>query len=110
MTEQTVSDESWARAVLGIGPQAGRSDVQRAFRSLSKTRHPDHGGTGEAFDELLTAYELLRSTGVEPVAAWVTGCDDAPSMSRMAWDSRPPPPRRRTFRQLFADALREQRH
>lgn len=107
MTGQTARDESWARAVLGIGPLAGRSEVQRAFRGLSKTRHPDHGGTGDAFDELLAAYELLRSADPEPLAAWVIG-DEAPSMSRMAWDSRPRP-RRRSFRHLFADALREQR-
>lgn len=107
MTARTRPDESWARGVLGVGPKAGRSEVQRAFRALSKSRHPDHGGASEAFEELLVAYELLRSIDPEPLVSWITG-DDGPSMSRMAWDSRPRP-KRRAFRHVFADVLREQR-
>ena len=106
MNDPAAPEESWARAVLGIGPKAGRREVQRAFRALSKTRHPDHGGSSDAFDELLAAYELLRGVDPEPLAAWITG-DDGSSMSRMAWDSRPRP-RRRTFRHVFADVLRQQ--
>lgn len=101
------SSESWARSVLGVGPRAGRGEVQRAFRALSKIRHPDHGGAPDAFEELLRAYELLRSIGPEPLVAWITGDEDG-SVGRIAWDSRPRP-RRRTFRHVFADVLREQR-
>ena len=101
-------DETWARTVLGLGPRAGRTEVQHAFRALSKGRHPDHGGSTIAFEELLGAYELLRTIDPEPVTAWITG-DDRSTVSRVAWDSRPRPSRR-SFRQVFADALREQRH
>ena len=100
-------DESWARGVLGVGPRAGRSEVQQAFRSLSKSLHPDVGGHSEAFDELLGAYELLRSIGPEPAVAWVTA-DEMSRPGRFAWDS-PPRPRPRRFRHVFADVLREQR-
>ena len=100
-------DESWARSVLGVGPRAGRGEVQFAFRSLSKALHPDLGGRTEAFEELLCAYELLRTVGPEPSVAWVTG-EEMSSMGRFAWDSRPRP-RPRRFRQVFADVLREQR-
>lgn len=107
MTDPEPTEESHARSVLGIGPKAGRSEVQRAFRALSKARHPDHGGPPGAFEELLGAYELLRSIDPEPIGSWITGDEDG-SMRRIAWDSRPRP-RRRTFRHVFADALREQR-
>ena len=102
-------DESWARGVLGVGPRAGRSEVQQAFRSLSKSLHPDLGGHAEAFDELLGAYEVLRSIGPEPAVAWVTG-DEMSRSGGVFWDSRPPlRPRPRRFRHVFADVLREQR-
>ena len=100
-------DEPWARSVLGVGPKAGRSEVQHAFRDLSKSLHPDVGGQVEAFEELLCAYELLRSAAPEPVVAWVTG-EEMAGMGRFAWDSRPRP-RPRRFRHVFADVLREQR-
>ncbi len=101
------SDEAWARSVLGVGPLAGRSEVQHAFRDLSKRLHPDVGGHADAFETLLRAYEVLRSIGPEPAVDWVTG-DEMASSSRFAWDVRPRP-RPRRFRQVFADALREQR-
>lgn len=107
MSTRGSAEEARARSVLGVGPRAGRSEVQRAFRALSKARHPDHGGADDDFEELLSAYELLRSIDSEPVAAWITG-DEVASVSRIAWDSRPRP-RRRTFRHVFADVLREQR-
>lgn len=107
MSPTHTKDESWARTVLGLGPRAGRGEVQQAFRMLSKTRHPDLGGSSDAFEELLTAYEILRSSDSEPLTAWITG-DEVPTMSRFAWDSRPKP-KQRTFRDVFADALRQQR-
>lgn len=32
-------------------------EIKRAYRELAKTKHPDHGGSSEAFGELTSAYE-----------------------------------------------------
>lgn len=34
-----------ARAVLGVGDQAGADEVKEAYRRLVGRCHPDHGGT-----------------------------------------------------------------
>lgn len=45
--------------VLGLKPECNVSQVRAAFRRLSKTMHPDAGGTHESFAQLSWAHELL---------------------------------------------------
>lgn len=37
--------EAEARALLGVGPQATRAEIQAAWRRLMARAHPDQGGT-----------------------------------------------------------------
>lgn len=50
-----------AYAVLGIAPGAAVEDVKKAYRALSKTHHPDRGGSEAKFKEINHAYELVMS-------------------------------------------------
>lgn len=50
---------SW-RAVLGIGPQAGRNEIETAFRRLARERHPDRGGS----DADMAALNAARQEGL----------------------------------------------
>ncbi len=94
-----------ARETLGVGPNAGADEIRRAFRSVSKSAHPDHGGTAERFAEVHDAYDLLREEGADPVGEWfVDGIGDPPDV-RVVYDS-PPRRVRRSFQQVFAEALR----
>lgn len=45
--------------VLGVAPDAPEAVVKGAYRELLKERHPDHGGSREAFDELQNAKESM---------------------------------------------------
>lgn len=45
--------------VLGIDRSATAKELRAAYRKLSRTRHPDRGGTNEAFQELTAANTLL---------------------------------------------------
>lgn len=45
------------RQVLDLGARPTREMVEPAFRTLAKTRHPDHGGTASDFAELTAARE-----------------------------------------------------
>ena len=52
------------RQVLDLGARPTREMVETAFRTLAKTRHPDHGGTASAFAELTAAREqALKEIG-----------------------------------------------
>jgi hypothetical protein len=44
-------------AVLGLTPPVTADQVKAAYRRLSKTAHPDHGGSVQAFVILRDAYE-----------------------------------------------------
>lgn len=46
--------------VLGVLPDAPAADIKSAYRSLSKTKHPDQGGSEAEFNELKLAYDVLR--------------------------------------------------
>lgn len=50
-------DNPYAR--LGIGRNATAADVTRAFRDLSRTQHPDHGGNTENYQRIVAARNLL---------------------------------------------------
>lgn len=43
------------RDVLGLSGTIIRADIEAAFRTLAKQRHPDHGGTDAAMAELMAA-------------------------------------------------------
>jgi hypothetical protein len=56
----------WALGVLGLGngheaPVPARGDVQRQFRDLLRSAHPDHGGdTDEAAQRIADLTEARR--------------------------------------------------
>jgi hypothetical protein len=75
------SERRWAMEVLGLGAEmkVERTDIQKRFRRLLRTAHPDHGGesvgAAERIAELTEARELLlaglapaRSNGAEEKA------------------------------------------
>lgn len=51
--------KNW-RAVLGVFPDATLEAVERAYRALLMTRHPDKGGSHEAMAELNAARDQAR--------------------------------------------------
>jgi len=46
-------------AVLDLEFDATIDDIKKAYKTLAKIRHPDKGGSNEAFNELKEAYEWL---------------------------------------------------
>jgi hypothetical protein len=55
-----------ARAVLGLAADADARAVQRRFRELARTLHPDRGGDATAFAAAHTAYAVLLDVGDAP--------------------------------------------
>lgn len=51
---------SAARKVLRVKKTATLKEIHESYRRLAKKRHPDRGGSDEAFCELQSAYELLK--------------------------------------------------
>lgn len=47
--------------VLGVGKQAGASEIKKAYFKLAKEHHPDKGGDSEKFKEIQAAYEVLSN-------------------------------------------------
>ena len=56
--------------LLGLDHDATTADVRRAYRTAAKIHHPDKGGDGELFKEIVNAYETLSDE-------WRRGCYDA---------------------------------
>lgn len=53
-----------ARAVLGVKPDAGRAEINAAYKRLMKKHHPDHGGSDYFAARINMAKDvLLRHTG-----------------------------------------------
>ncbi len=48
--------------LLGVAEDAPYQEVQRSFRRMVKTTHPDGGGDARAFDALVRAFEDIRRT------------------------------------------------
>lgn len=46
-----------ALAMFGLSPNCSKADVKRAYKRLAPSKHPDTGGSHEAFIELNEAYE-----------------------------------------------------
>ena len=54
--------EAEARAMLGVGPDATRAEIQSAYARLMRMVHPDHGGApGLAVQLNLARERLLKS-------------------------------------------------
>ena len=51
--------ERRARALLGVGPRAGRTEILEAHKRLIAVVHPDRGGTNEQVHEANAARDLL---------------------------------------------------
>ena len=51
--------ETEARSILGVGPDAGRADVQAAYARLMRMAHPDKGGTDGLAAQLNAARDRL---------------------------------------------------
>lgn len=47
--------------VLGVNRDANAKTIQKAYYKLARERHPNVGGTKEAFQELQGAYEVLSN-------------------------------------------------
>jgi hypothetical protein len=48
-----------ARAMLGVGPQAGAAEIQAAYARLMRRAHPDQGGTSGLATQLNIARDRL---------------------------------------------------
>ena len=51
--------ESQARSILGVGPDAGREEIQAAYRRLIERVHPDKGGAAGLAAQLNAARDRL---------------------------------------------------
>lgn len=45
---------------LGVKSSASQDEIKQAFRSLSKTHHPDAGGDAESYKAISEAYQTLK--------------------------------------------------
>jgi DnaJ-domain-containing protein 1 len=52
-------NEAQARAVLGVGPDAGADAIRAAHRRLVANVHPDRGGSAELARRVNAARDLL---------------------------------------------------
>ena len=52
-------DEAQARALLGVGRDAGRDDIMEAHRRLLIQVHPDRGGSADQVHAAARARDLL---------------------------------------------------
>lgn len=52
-------DTSELYNVLGVGKDASRDEIKKAYRSKALKNHPDRGGDAETFKEIADAYEIL---------------------------------------------------
>jgi hypothetical protein len=50
---------SEARSILGVGPEAGRAEIEAAYKRLMRRAHPDQGGTAGLAAQLNAARERL---------------------------------------------------
>ena len=69
--------------VLGVGRDASPEEIQRAYRRLARTYHPDMNKDPEAEERLRAASGRLRSGRVHP-EAW-RGHPSYRSLRRSMW-------------------------
>lgn len=58
--------ETKARALLGVSPEAGRTEIIEAHKRLVAMVHPDRGGTSEQVHEANAARDLLLARLIQP--------------------------------------------
>jgi hypothetical protein len=63
-----------ARALLGVGIDAGPNQIRRAFRLLALVNHPDRGGDRVEFELIVLAFETLQhvdvtSASIRPISS-----------------------------------------
>jgi hypothetical protein len=58
-------NETEARAMLGVAPDAGRTEIESAYRRLIRQAHPDHGGSSGAAARLNAARDRLLKRGYQ---------------------------------------------
>ena len=54
-----VTDETEARQILGVGPDADADDIRAAHRRLAAQVHPDRGGSVDLARRVNAARDLL---------------------------------------------------
>ncbi len=77
-----------ARALLGVPQLADAASIKQAFRKRALVHHPDHGGSPEAFQQLMDAQRVaLETIHPAPVAgkSRVTGKQAESSHSGRRW-------------------------
>ena len=92
-----------ARALLGVGIDAGPDEIRRAFRVQALVTHPDHGGDRVAFELVVLAFETLQHVDVVARRCRASGAGPArrpPAVRRLRL--APPPP---AAARCFADVL-----
>lgn len=60
-------DITRALVLLGVTQGSTQEEVKRAYRRLSRTKHPDMGGDPTEYIELTEAYSFLLREGTTPV-------------------------------------------
>ena len=45
--------------ILGLTENATLADINRQYKSLARTLHPDKGGSSHLFKQIQTAYDIL---------------------------------------------------
>ncbi len=99
-----------ARIVLGVGNDAGPTEIRRAFRARALVAHPDHGGDRAEFAELTDALVALDGL-IDTVAARPARPTRARPSAPVALPPAPPrfdaydAPRRPAPKRAFADVL-----
>jgi hypothetical protein len=93
-----------ARIVLGVGNDAGPLEIRRAFRARALVTHPDHGGDGEAFAEIVDALAALDHVVAPAVFAVRERSAPVSIATRTRFDAYDSP-RRPAPRRTFADLL-----
>jgi hypothetical protein len=93
-----------ARIVLGVGNDAGPTEIRRAFRAGALVTHPDHGGNASSFAEIVDALAALDDVVAPPVFAVRERPAPVSIATRTRFDAYDSP-RRPTPRRTFADML-----
>lgn len=53
-----------AMVIMGVKKSVTKRELLQTYRRLALERHPDHGGTADAFTCLTQAYEALEATAI----------------------------------------------